>query len=53
MESEIASTYPSCNSNTRRLNTCGHFIGCIKGGSIEPHSAYGPVEYTLNMIPVV
>ena len=50
-ESEIASIYPSCNSNTpytRRLNTCRQPIGCIKGGSIEPIEpplAYRPVTF--------
>ena len=27
--------YPSCNSNTRRLNTCGQPIGCIEGGTFR------------------
>jgi len=37
-ESEIA--YPSCNSNTRRLNTFGQPIGCVEGGVRS-----GPVLY--------
>jgi len=46
---------PSCNSNTRRLNTCGQPIGCVEGGGVRSglRDCSGVVKWVVTHVKVV